>query len=102
MIAGAVMLPVGFVAAMFGAVGGGISASGGIYGSSREFPPAAAVPIALGGAVLITGIVFLAIGAPKVPAETQPAPGAEPPRTPPQVSVAPLIGVGSAGMLLSF
>ena len=100
MIAGAVLLPVGFVALMAGAIGGAISAAEsttydyyGYNDSTGDFPPEAAAPIVLGGVAMITGIIFLSIGAPKVAVEAQPAAA---------VTVTPLVGPTSAAIRLSF
>lgn len=106
MIAGAVLLPVGFVALMAGAIGGAVSAaesSTNYYGyyyddTDDDFPAAAAAPIVLGGVAMITGIIFLSIGAPKVPVEAQPAAA----RRAPPVTITPLVGPASAALRLSF
>jgi len=108
MIAGAVLLPVGFLAAMAGGIGGGITAAEGTgyLHNDHDFPWQAGIPIGIGGAFMITGIVFLSIGAPKVPAEEQPPPSPLPPNqpasTPPQVSVIPIVGPGSGGIFGTF
>jgi hypothetical protein len=90
MIAGAVMLPLGFLATIAGGpVGGGIAAANG----QAYYPPAIAV-LAIGMTVMTTGIVFVSIGAPEVPVETTTAP--QPPTA--AIVVEPVLGPSFSGL----
>jgi hypothetical protein len=90
MIAGAVMLPLGFLATIAGGpVGGGIAAANG----QAYYPPAIAV-LAIGMTVMTTGIVFVSIGAPEVPVETTTAP--QPPTA--AIVVEPVLSPSFSGL----
>jgi hypothetical protein len=101
MITGAVLLPVGFVAGMAGGVAMAVLETTQRRGLSDDQMGLVALPI-VGGTMVVTGIVFLSIGAPKVPVNADEQPSLEEPVPPPPVAIEPMIGPGSFGLSGTF
>jgi hypothetical protein len=90
MIAGAVLLPIGFLAA----IAGGPVAAGITAANDDPYPLPALSCLVPGSVFTVMGIVFLAVGAPEVPVVPEQGKSA--------IYLEPIVGPTSAGMRVTF